>query len=187
MHCVALSKTSLGRRQGIVSANRHSHKNLHKHTPTKPSMEGLSVLQAEVERLWEVREGWEKRIGRIQRRLENEEEQTRRVLARSAEEGMQRSEAAAEEQRLITKIRGKISSLDGRMRLLEERMDRVQEEGEREGLGQDLEREVMEVELERAMQRASRRVEMEQSMLEQLRRELAWMRGGNVRAGKEGE
>lgn len=144
---------------------------------TKTNMEALSVLQAEVERLWEVRVGWEKRIGRIKRRMENEEERARRVVSRSAEESALRSEAVAEEEGRITMIRGKISRVDGMMRLLEERIDRIQEEGEREGMGEEEHGRVMLDEFERAIEKASRRADVEQSMLERLRRESSWMRG----------
>jgi hypothetical protein len=140
-------------------------------------MEALSVLQAEVERLWEAREGWEKRIARIQRAMINEEKLRYAVGHGSMEENVKASAAAAQEEDRITKIRGKIGKMDGQMRLLEERMDRIQEEGEREGWGEDEHGRVMLEEFERAIEKASRRADMEQSMLERLRRELSWMRG----------
>lgn len=137
----------------------------------------LSVLQAEVERLWEAREGWEKRIARIQRAMENENKRTCAIGHGSMEENVKAAQAAAQEEGRITKIRGKISRMDGQMRVLEERIDRIQEEGEREGWGEEERGRVMMDEFERAIERASRRVETEQNTLERLRRELSWMRG----------
>jgi chromosome segregation ATPase len=143
---------------------------------TKRNMEAVSVLQAEVERLWEEREGLEERIARIEPRMENEDKRTRGVSSDSFEERMKRSEAAAEEQGRITIIRGKISRVDRQMRVLGERMDRVQSEGGG-GEGETEEREGLSDEFERAIEGANGRIEMEQRMLERMRRELSWMRG----------
>ena len=142
-------------------------------------MEAVSVLQAEVERLWEEREGLEKRIARIEQRMENEEKWTKEVSSGSVEERMRHSEAAVEEQGRITRIRGKISRVDRQMRVLGERIDRVQGEGEGggNGEGEAEEREGLSDEFERAIEGANRRIEMEQRMLERMRRELSWMRG----------
>jgi uncharacterized coiled-coil protein SlyX len=89
---------------------------------------------------------------------------------------MKRSEAAAEKQGKITRIREKISRVDRQMRVLRERMDRVQGEGRGFG-GETEEREGLSDEFERAIEGANGRIEMEQRMLERMRRELSWMRG----------
>jgi hypothetical protein len=130
-----------------------------------------------VESLCEERKTLEAKIARIEQSMENESKRTSAVGWNSIEERLQTSGAASKERDRITKIRGKISRVDGQMRLLKERIDRVQEEGASEGWGEEEEGRVVMDEFERAIERASRRVEMEQSMLERLRRELARMRG----------
>ena len=135
-------------------------------------MEALSVLQAKVESLWEERKALEAKIARIEQRMENESKRMDAVGWNSTEERLQTSEAASRERKRITKIRGKISRVDGQIRLLEEWIDRVQEE---EGEDEEAGRVVMD-ELERALERDSRRVEMEQRRIERLRSELVWMR-----------
>lgn len=155
--------------------HKHTRTRTRKHGRTKRSMEALSVLQAKVESLWEERKAFEGKIARIEQRMENESKRMDAVGWNSMEERLQTSEAASRERKRITKIRGKISGVDGQIRLLEERIDRVQEE---EGEDEEAGRVVMD-ELERALERDSRRVEMEQRRIERLRSELVWMRGEN--------
>jgi FtsZ-binding cell division protein ZapB len=121
-------------------------------------MEALSVLQREVERLKERRERLTKGITR---------------MLGSVAESAQRSRAAVEDRGRITKIRDKIRRIDWRTRLLEERVDRVRDEEGRE----DEESYAVLDELEGAVRRANRRIEMEQGMLERMRIELSSMRG----------
>jgi predicted nucleic acid-binding Zn-ribbon protein len=100
--------------------------------------------------------------------MENAEVRKREVCG-SMEERKKQSEAVAEEERRMTAMRGNISAVDEQTRDLEERLGRVQGEGNG--------KENVTEEVERAIERASRRVGRELNVLEQARREVSWMRG----------
>lgn len=159
--------------QTYAGAESYGERRNHPRTLTKWKMEALSVLQEEVERLQERRERLIKGITRIERRMENEKKWAEEVMSGSLEESAKRSSVVAEERGRITKIREKIRRVDWQMRMWEERIERVRDEGER---GEEESKGVLD-EFEGAIKRATRRIEMEQRMLEQMRAELSDMRG----------
>ena len=142
-------------------------------TLTKLKMEGLSVLQAEVERLQERREELTTRIARIGQKMENEREWEEKTMSSSLAESAWRSRVALEEEERITKIREKIRKVDGQIWVWEERIERVREAG---GRAEEDSEGVLD-KFEGAINRASGRIEREQRMLEQMRAELSVMRG----------
>lgn len=127
------------------------------------------VLEVKVERLWKQREGLESRISRKELRIHNAEER-KKEPASTDNAAIGSSDMIELERRGIATLRAKITEIDEQSRDLEERIDRMREEEEKEG------REVLVDELERAIERASERIERDQKVLERMLRELSWLR-----------
>lgn len=132
-------------------------------------MEAAEILGARVEKLWRQREGLESRVLRKELRIHNADER-KKEPASTAKVAGESSDMIELERRGIATLRAKITEIDEQSRDLEERIDRIGGEEEEEG------REVLVDEFERAIERASQRIERDQKVLERMLRELSWLR-----------
>lgn len=132
-------------------------------------MEAAEILGAKVEKLWRQREGLESRVSRKELRIHNADER-RKEPASTGKVAGESSDMIELERRGIATLRAKITEIDEQSRDLEERIDRIGGEEEEEG------GEVMVDEFERAIERASQRIESDQKVLERMLRELSWLR-----------
>lgn len=94
-------------------------------------------------------------------------------MSSSLAESAEQSRVAMENEDKITMIRGKIRRVDREVRVWEERIERVQEAGEK---GEEDSKGVLD-EFERAIRQADRQIAMKQRIVEQMWRELSDMRG----------